>query len=68
MKKLFAIVFAAVVGVAVLGPSQTANAQVVYGGFCCNQAGLRVCGMNQPLPVGVGCCCPGVGCGGFVCL
>ena len=66
MKKLFAIVFTALVGVAVLGQTQPADAQVVYGTHCCNQAGYVVCG-GTPLPLNTACCCAGVGCGGYVC-
>jgi hypothetical protein len=67
MKKLFAIAFAALVGVAVLGPTKTADAQVVYSNYCCDGYGNHRCVMNNgPFPVGAACFCYGQG-NGIVC-
>jgi hypothetical protein len=76
MKKLFAVAILGIIGICVLGPKAEATPaakpaqvhQVVFGGWCCNQAGYRVCEMTFATPVGTGCCCPGVGCGGYVCI
>ena len=68
MKKIITVVIALVIGIIVIAPSHKAEAQVVYGGVCCNQAGYRICGMEYAMPIGSGCCCPGVGCGGYVCI
>ena len=68
MKKLFAVVIAALVGIAVLGPTPIAQAQVVYGSYCCDGYGNHRCVINNgPLPVGGGCFCYGQG-SGYVCL
>lgn len=66
MKKLFAVLFAAFVGIAVIGP-QSAEAQVVYSNYCCDGLGNHRCVMNNgPFPVGSSCFCYGQG-GGVVC-
>ena len=75
MKKIFSILLVAGFGLclfgqqaeAVSGP-KPAPVQQLIGAYCCNGYGIRTCVMGQALPVGYGCCCPGVGCGGTVCL
>jgi hypothetical protein len=68
MKKLLGILFAAFVGVAVLAPTQSAEAQPALGNYCCDGASNHryVIG-NGPLPIGGSCFCYGQGYS-FVCL
>jgi hypothetical protein len=74
MKKAFAYV--ALFGLCLFGQKAEAVStstpkpvvSQVIGGYCCNGYGARVCVMSVALPVGSGCCCAGVGCGGYVCL
>jgi len=66
MKKLFTILFALAIGVAIIAPEQKAEAQPIYGGFCCDAAGFRRCVINLS-PVGSPCFCYGQG-SGWCCL
>jgi hypothetical protein len=72
MKKVFAIAFAAAMGLCLFGTRADATVQPapvnqVYGAFCCDGAGVHRCEIVNPTPVGNGCFCPGQGYG-FVCL
>jgi hypothetical protein len=63
MKKLFGILLAAVIGVAVVLPEQKADAQVVYSRQCCDGNGVIRCYLVNWTPVGNSCFCPGQGWG-----
>lgn len=73
MKKIFAIVFVAAMGLCLFGSKADATVQpapvnqVVYGAFCCDGSGIRRCEVVSAAPIGNGCFCPGQGYG-FVCL
>lgn len=66
-KKVVIALLAAATLAIVLMPSQKAEAQVTYGSYCCDSAGMRRCVLVQPAPVNSGCFCPGQGTG-LVCL
>lgn len=63
MKKLFGLLLALAVGVAVIAPSTPAEAQVVYSRQCCDGAGVVRCYLVNWTPVGNACFCPGQGWG-----
>jgi hypothetical protein len=67
MKKFIVAILALAAVVAILAPSQPAQAQVIYGNYCCDGFGVRRCVLVNPLPVGAGCFCVGQG-SGSVCL
>lgn len=56
--------FIVTLGVALLGPSAPAEAQVIYSNYCCDGAGVHRCVMvNGPFPIGTSCFCNGQGYG-----
>ena len=67
MKKIVATLLAIAAVVIVMAPSQKADAQVLYGNYCCDSAGVRRCVLVNPAPVNSGCFCVGQG-NGITCL
>jgi hypothetical protein len=64
MKKLFAGLFAVVVGIAVIAPEQKAEAQVIlYSNQCCDAYNVVRCIQVNMTPVGNACFCNGQGWG-----
>jgi hypothetical protein len=67
MKKLISsILIALFVGIVVIAPSDTAQAQVAYSNRCCDGNGIIRCTMGAFWPIGSGCFCYGQG-SGWVC-
>lgn len=66
-KKIVIALFAIAAIVVVMAPSHKADAQVLYGTYCCDVNGARRCVLSTPAPVNTGCFCFGQG-NGIVCL
>jgi hypothetical protein len=66
MKKIFTAFLALAIGVAIIAPTQNAEAQVIYSNRCCDGSGTVRCIINPPGPVGGGCFCYAQG-AGFIC-
>lgn len=66
-KKVFVSILAIASVVGITSTSQKAEAQVTYGNYCCDSAGMRRCVLQYPAPVNNGCYCYGQG-SGLVCL
>lgn len=66
-KKVIVALLAIAAIVVVMAPSHKADAQILYGSYCCDGNGVRRCVLVNPLPVNTGCFCVGQG-NGFVCL
>lgn len=62
MKKLISLVLFGALAFCFFG-SAPAEAQVPYGGYCCDAAGYRRCVLPGFAPVGTGCFCYGQGTG-----
>jgi hypothetical protein len=62
MKKFLSILFVTFIGLVTLAPEQKAEAQVIYGAYCCDAYNVRRCTIN-PSPVGSACYCYGQGYG-----
>lgn len=63
MKKVFAGLFAVILGIIVIAPEQKAEAQVVYTRQCCDAGGAVRCLLVNWTPVGNPCFCYGQGWG-----
>lgn len=66
MKRVISVLVALAIGIAVIAPSDVAQAQVVYSNRCCDGAGNVRCIMGAFGPVGGGCFCYGQG-NGWIC-
>lgn len=69
MKKFISLVLFSALAFCMFGVSteKPAEAQVPYGGFCCDGGGWRRCVLDYPAPVGAACFCRGQG-SGYTCL
>ena len=67
MKKIITALLAIAALVVVMAPSHKAEAQLTYGGYCCDGNGVRRCVLVNPAPVNSGCFCVDQGTG-IVCL
>ncbi len=65
MKKIITALVALAIGVAIIAPSQNAEAQIMTN-RCCDLSGVVRCTMPVMAPVGSGCFCFGQG-NGIVC-
>ena len=65
--KLMAGLMVMIAGVCFLAPMQKADAQVIYGSYCCDGNGVRRCVLDEAAPIYSACFCRAQG-GGVVCL
>lgn len=65
MKKFISVVLFGAMAYCMFGVSveKPAEAQVLYGAYCCDNSGWRRCMLDFPAPVGNTCFCRGQGYG-----